>query len=118
MSRVTRNTALGVANNENKILIGKKSNIPTSTVGKRKALDDVAKKTTKRAAFGDITNASKNAPAETGKAGLKNQVKKMNINWTTFCITAFWNVMKNSKNSVQFYKDSIRNFYTRKILNN
>ena len=76
MSRVTRNTALGVANNENKILIGKKSNIPTSTVGKRKALDDVAKKTTKRAAFGDITNASKNAPAETGKAGLKDQVKK------------------------------------------
>ena len=76
MSRVTRNTALGVTNNENKILIGKKSNIPTTTVQKRKALDDVAKKNTKRAAFGDITNATKNAPAETGKAGLKDQVKK------------------------------------------
>lgn len=77
-TRVTRNKATGVFN-ENKIFNGKKgSNIP---LAKRKAVDDLTKegkKTTKRAAFGDLTNANgKNeTTGEPGKSGLKNQMKK------------------------------------------
>jgi len=77
-TRVTRNKATGVFN-ENKIFNGKKgSNIP---LAKRKAVDDLTKegkKTTKRAAFGDLTNANgkDETTGEPGKSGLKNQMKK------------------------------------------
>jgi len=81
-TRVTRNSASGVFN-ENKIFNGKKSsNIP---LAKRKAVDEVSKegkKSTKRAALGDLTNAngkndgSSSSSSDTGKTGLKNQMKK------------------------------------------
>ena len=77
-SRVTRTTAsLTNIGNENKILNGKKNatNIPAAT--KRKAFEEVSKKTTKRAAFGDITNAAATkSNNDQGKQGLKDQVKK------------------------------------------
>ena len=75
-TRVTRNAALGgTINNENKILNGKKSNIPGPT--KRKAMDDVTKKgNTKRAAFGDLTNATDKNTENSKQGGIKNQVKK------------------------------------------
>ena len=78
MQRVTRNTALSVASNENKILNGKKSNLPMPGAAKRKATDEAKKATTKRAAFGDITNngALANKTVDNGKQGLKDQVKK------------------------------------------
>ena len=75
-TRVTRNSTTGVFN-ENKILNGKKnSNIPVS---KRKAEDEASKKTSKRAALGDLTNANgKNVVTgeNGGKSGLKSQMKK------------------------------------------
>jgi len=81
-TRVTRNSASGVFN-ENKIFNGKKSsNIP---LAKRKAVDELSKegkKSTKRAALGDLTNAngkndgSSSSSSDTGKTGLKNQMKK------------------------------------------
>jgi len=78
MQRVTRNTGNNV-NRENASLIGKKNVALKSGAAKRKALDDVnnSKKTTKRAAFGDITNntALKHAN-DAAKQGIKDQVKK------------------------------------------
>ena len=78
-TRVTRNSSSGVFN-ENKILNGKKSsNIP---VTKRKAEGEASKdgkKTSKRAALGDLTNANgKNVVTgeNGGKTGLKSQMKK------------------------------------------
>ena len=77
-TRVTRNSTSGVFN-ENKILNGKKnSNIPVS---KRKADGEASKegkKTSKRAALGDLTNANKNVVTgdNSGKSGLKSQMKK------------------------------------------
>jgi len=78
-TRVTRNSTTGVFN-ENKILNGKKhSNIP---VTKRKAENEASKegkKTSKRAALGDLTNANgKNVVTgeNGGKSGLKSQMKK------------------------------------------
>ena len=77
-TRVTRNSTTGVFN-ENKILNGKKnSNIPVS---KRKADGEASKegkKTSKRAALGDLTNANKNVVTgdNSGKSGLKSQMKK------------------------------------------
>ena len=80
MSRVTRNTAAaGLKTDENKILMNKKtSNIPRlGAVGaptKRKAELDLKKSTgTKRAAFGDLTNAKQSS---SNTSNLKTQVKK------------------------------------------
>lgn len=77
-TRVTRNTGVF---NENKIFNGKKGSKSNIPLAKRKAVDDLTKegkKTTKRAAFGDLTNANgKNeTTGEPGKSGLKNQMKK------------------------------------------
>ena len=77
-TRVTRNSTSGVFK-ENKILNGKEnSNIPVS---KRKAVGEASKegkKTSKRAALGDLTNANKNVVTgdNSGKSGLKSQMKK------------------------------------------
>ena len=84
MSRVSRNTAAaggGLKTDENKILMNKKtSNNPRlGAVGaggptKRKAELDLKKSTgTKRAAFGDLTNAKQSS---SNTSNLKTQVKK------------------------------------------
>jgi len=78
MQRVTRNTGNNV-NRENASMIGKKNVALKSGAAKRKALDDVnnSKKTTKRAAFGDITNNTALKQAnDAAKQGIKDQVKK------------------------------------------
>eukprot|EP00092_Neocalanus_flemingeri_P016509 GFUD01017863.1.p1 GENE.GFUD01017863.1~~GFUD01017863.1.p1 ORF type:complete len:456 (+),score=127.81 GFUD01017863.1:74-1369(+) len=75
MSCVTRNSIGVVKNNENNILVTKKSNIPLPS--KRKAEDELTKetKTQKRAALGDLTNALTEKP-RAGASNIKNQVKK------------------------------------------
>jgi len=99
MQRVTRNTGNNV-NRENASLIGKKNVVLKSGAAKRKALDDVnnSKKTTKRAAFGDITNNTALKQAnDAAKQGIKDQVKK---GFTTF-VEKGKTTLRNSNTSLR-----------------
>ena len=67
--------------NENKLVKGKKhvSNIKVVPATKRKSTEEAPNLKTskiKRAAFGDITNAAAKGAQDSGKPGIKKQVKR------------------------------------------
>ena len=81
MSRVVKRNTVTAISNENKLVKGKKhvSNIKVVPATKRKSTEEAPNLKTskiKRAAFGDITNAAAKGAQDSGKPGIKKQVKR------------------------------------------